>query len=66
MVPTAGVRCVPGARVRVAIVGSDWVIWDSAWGAAIGLPLMAAADLAWLTTLRRVRRWRRPPGSSWW
>ena len=48
-----------------AIVGSCWVVWGSAWGAAIGLPLMAAADLAWLTTLRRLRRWRRSPGSSW-
>jgi len=35
------------------------VVWHSAWGAVVGLPLMVAADLVWIVTLRRARRWRR-------
>ncbi len=48
--------------IGAAIVGWSWAIWGSAWGAAVGLPLMAGADLAWIGILRRRRRWRRSPG----
>jgi Flp pilus assembly protein TadB len=45
--------------VGSALVVVWLVVWRSAWGAVVGLPLMAAADLVWIVTLRRARRWRR-------
>ncbi len=42
-----------------AVVVVWLVVWRSAWGAVVGLPLMVAADLVWIVTLRRSRHWRR-------
>lgn len=40
--------------------GLCWVVWATGWGAVVGLPLMAGADIALFLALRRLRRWRRP------
>lgn len=52
---TAGLVLLFGA----AVAGLCWLAWGSGWGAVIGLPLMIGADVAWILTLRRLRRWRR-------
>lgn len=41
-----------------AVVVGGLAVWQSAWGAVVGLPLMVAADVTWIVTLRRSRRWR--------
>jgi len=52
-------RSFTALLVGSALVVVWVVVWQSAWGAVVGLPLMAAADLVWIVTLRRARRWRR-------